>query len=747
MTSHSRFKLSRWYIPIGLLLLALLPRLPALGYFLTLDEFFWVERSRHFLAGLLNPGHVCQSPLAPTRFERMGLACTLQTGHPGVTTMWTGSLGLILRYLADGAPSPLLDYALSTQTNPLEPGLVAPARLPTVLLTSLWVVVMYWLVSQLFADRRVGLAAGLLLALDPFHVALSRIIHHDALSTTFMTLSLLTAMIYWGQRKTGRWLITSGALAGLAFLSKSLALFLIPFAVLLAGWSLVVNWQSRGASSTWQRVTRAIVEWMLWFDCAALVFIALWPAMWVIPARTLRTILLVSLDTARAGHPHYFLGKISLDPGLLFYPVTWLLRSSPLVWIGLVLAVLPMFRRSQAQPQPIDESESPHPAGLLRTRWAALGTDKPLRRYLPLLLLYAVLFVAFMDLSANKQDRFILPIYPALSVVAAVGLVQIPDLFKKKLPEESRRAQASWRGPALLGLIALFQAVITFMSYPYYFTYYNPLLGGARTAEKLVTLGWGEGFDLAAAYLNQKPNAEQLRVGAWLDPTFAPYFRGHTTGSFTEFATTDHMMRQDYLVVYVTQRQLRHLEHMLTYFKEHHSPEYTVRLQGVDYALIYAVPIQRHTAWQLPQDVASHKLILYGYRQAGSQPGLLRLILVWQNRDMSREDGLWAALQVPSDSKPLSWGACALAPGFSAEEAQQVGALLESVCELETGDLRPGIYNLRIGLGPAANKQALGLPGKLNQPEGMFDLLTRESKWEVSIPSAGPPTLVAPDQD
>jgi hypothetical protein len=109
--------LTRWGIPVGLFLLALAVRLPALAQFLTPDEFLWVDRSRNFLAGLLNSTYVCESPTNHTGLEQaVGLACTLRTGHPGVTTMWTGSLGILLHYVADQAPCPLFDYVVSIQT-------------------------------------------------------------------------------------------------------------------------------------------------------------------------------------------------------------------------------------------------------------------------------------------------------------------------------------------------------------------------------------------------------------------------------------------------------------------------------------------------------------------------------------------------------------------------------------------------------------------------------------------------------
>ena len=70
-------------IAVGLFLIALLPRAFGLGIFITSDEPLWMTRSLLSLEALLagNP------------------ADTLQTGHPGVTTMWTGSVGLGLAYL------------------------------------------------------------------------------------------------------------------------------------------------------------------------------------------------------------------------------------------------------------------------------------------------------------------------------------------------------------------------------------------------------------------------------------------------------------------------------------------------------------------------------------------------------------------------------------------------------------------------------------------------------------------------
>lgn len=600
--------LTRWGIPVGLFLLALAVRLPALGQFLTPDEFLWADRSRNFLAGLLNPVYGCESPTNHTGLEQaVGLACTLRTGHPGVTTMWTGSLGILLRYLADGAPGAFFDYVLSVQTNPLDLRFIVPMRLPTVVLTSLWVILLYWLVWRLFADWRVGLAAGLLLALDPFHAAFSRVIHHDALSTTFMTLSLLTALIYWGRQASRRWLVASGVMAGLAFLSKSPSFFLMPFIALVGLWSLL-NRRLNGDTLSWRDLAVTLGDGLIWFGFSAVTFIALWPAMWVIPADTLRTVFFIGSKYATGGHAkgNYFLGSVSQDPGLLFYPVTWLLRSSPLVWIGLATVAIAWVKRQTGRSAPTSPSAVPRPrqagAGQQDAKFPkgdlwALNT--PWFNWpLGVLLVFVVLFVVFMTLGEKKQDRYILPVYPILGIVAALGLVQISNLLS--LPSRTGKSPNSLvHGPERANLssllflvILLFQGALVIANYPYYLTYYNPLLGGIRVAERLVTIGWGEGLELAADYLNQKPDAERLRVSAWYQSTFAPFFRGEAISYSKEKGKA---MAGDYVVFYINQLQRRFPDdELFRYFETRYQPEKVIPIKGVNYVVIYPAPRIQH---------------------------------------------------------------------------------------------------------------------------------------------------------
>src|SRR5581483_12389408 len=111
----------------------------------------------------------------------------------------------------------------------------------------------------------------------------------------------------------------------------------------------------------------------------------------------------------------------------------------------------------------------------------------------------AVLLV--MSLGPKKQDRYLLPATPLLGVVAAVGF----ERALRRLPRPSGRALA-------VGGVGAAQLALCAWARPYYFTFYSPLFGGAVVAEQVLPVGWGEGLDLVAAYLEQRPNRSQLRV-------------------------------------------------------------------------------------------------------------------------------------------------------------------------------------------------------------------------------------------
>ncbi|MBE7471417.1 MAG: hypothetical protein DPW09_04775 [Anaerolineae bacterium] len=789
LTPHA----SRLLVSLTLFLLALIPRLPDLGRFLTADEFLWIDRSRNFLAGLTNPAYLCDSVVESWQFMAQGLACTLRTGHPGVTTMWTGSFGFLVRWLWDGRPGSLHDYVLAVATNPVDASFIAPERLGTVLITSLWVVAIYWLARRLFGEA-IALLGATLIALDPFHIALSRVIHHDALSTTFMTLSVLCAFIYWGEDASSQkpvvssqksvaggpdfgdagrrsavggrffrdrlWLLLSGFCAGLAFLSKSPSLFLMPFIALTGLWFF---WEGGRMKAQGGKKTSFILhpssfilliaDGLLWFAVAVVVVFACWPAMWVAPLETVQTVIFIGSKYATGGHAkgNFFLGEISQDPGALFYPVTWLYRTSPLVLVGVVSALIawPLhWRKSQAgngelangewsaQPGEVEDKPSIRSANLQPApqtfQPSNLPTFQPstlssFPRYLPLILLFIFGFYLLMTIGEKKQDRYFLPVYPWLNLIAAAGLFWIYD-FGFTIYDFALRAFGGFANHASarslpMGrtthyasrithhasritfylFIILFQAALVFANFPYYFTYFNPFLGGLRGAAQAVTIGWGEGLDLAAAYLNEHTDPSRTRVASWYESTFAPFYHGDSISYSQEKGKA---LAGDYVVFYINQTQRRFPDEiMFDYFESRGQPEKVITLQGLDYAWIYpSLGVDHYIEDQTYSGIASLLAWQWTKGDAPLSPGRpAEFELYWEYlgkrpdevfffRLVDSQKRLWAEGQ----SQPLA------AQNPPPEKWRQGEIIVEHGALTPPGDMPPGQYQLQIGFYTAA---------------------------------------------
>jgi len=405
----------------------------------------------------------------------------------------------------------------------------------------------------------------LLIAFDPFHIAHSRILHQDGIASSFALLALLAFLNFLYQG--GRWrnLILSGAAAGLAWLTKSPMLFLIPFMGLL----LLIELEKQRRQSG--RLRKESLQWMfktlmIWGGVGLIVYVLLWPAMWVDPIYTLRRVLGGMLNYAVHGHteaPLFFNGKIYTgDPGTSFYPITFLWRTTPIVLIGLVFAALALLL--------------PQARLLLPKQRGPLG----------ILLLFAGLFTVFMTVGAKKFDRYLLPIYLPLDLVAGAGWVAAMIWIRQQQPQ--RWVQVS--APAVLLAALAGQAASTVSSFPYYFSYYNPLLGGTTRAPEVMMVGWGEGLDQAAQFLNSRPGSHppQVMLGLW-SGTFSYFFEGPIRWSdFTPSQTTiEDWKDSDYCILYINQWQRERLPHELMDYLATKEPVFMVRLQGLDYAYVY----------------------------------------------------------------------------------------------------------------------------------------------------------------
>ncbi len=577
---------------LGLFLIALVPRVLDPGRPITWDEPKWVNRSLRF-AEALHDGDLRE---------------TFQVGHPGVTTMWLSGLGMTAWCRIDPAACtgvPQLSasssgtYASEAALKSL-PGVLPAARLPIAAMVAATVVGIYLLARRL-VGRRAALVGATLVAIDPFFLAHSRVVQLDAMNAAFATLSLLALLV--GLATSSRWaLALSAVCAALAVLSKSSALFLLPF----AGVVLVV-WLIRPGQTHRPSLTRTALIYVAWVALAAATAFVVWPALWVDAMDTIRQVWEMGAGYAQEAHDNqnFFLGRLTEDPGSAFYPVATLFRLTPVACLGLVglaAAGLVAVASRLAARRTVAATEA-----LVGQRW-------PVSRQtwtVAALTLYVILFAVFMTIGAKKFDRYLLAVFPLLDLLAAVGLVWW--LGKAQSWVATQRPQIQLLPLAALVALVGAQALAVWSYHPYYLAYYNPLLGGGTQAAATVLVGWGEGMDLVADYLNAQPDAADSTAVAWVEPGFTPLYHGHTM----DFLSFDSLADIDYVVFYVSDLQRRLHESAHAIFDQL-QPEHVVRLHGIEYARIYKNDHARLVDEYLAQRARPGDAILLG------QPSVLQ---------------------------------------------------------------------------------------------------------------------------
>ncbi len=559
------------YLAIGLL--ALLPRVLDLGTFVTEDEAnFWIPRSSIFLNAL-----------------RTGdFAATAVTDHPGVTTMWLGSAGILLRRAL---------FALGLLHTDAYPIVLTLFRLPVVVTHVVAILLGYALMRRLL-PAATALLAALLWAFDPFVIAYSKLLHVDALAATFATLSVLAACCYWHHTLRRRWLVLSAVCAGLSILSKSPGIALFPT---VGGIALAARW--RAPSSPWHlgSALRAAAVWGL--ICSATIF-ALWPALWVSPIQAYTQIRIGVAVEARAPHAlgnfflgHVFLGHSGTAPGWLFYPVTLALRLTPWTLFGVLVLPLVWWR--------------------LRPRT---------RHDVAALALYVVLFTLAMSLFPKKFNRYLVPVFPALDILAAVGLVWAAEGLGGLGQRLSRRRAVGKYGATGLQATLVVAALLNVAYWhPYEIAAFNQLLGGARAGAATFMVGWGEGFEQVAAWLNQQPDITRVRVASPIVQPLQPYLRPGAQ-AIVSGTLPDQV---GYVVEYVRFVQGTPPSPPFDQFYGRATPLQVIRIHGVDYAWIYQAPPA--VARLLPAQFGP-TIRLRGYRQRDpltrGQP--FRVALEWE---------------------------------------------------------------------------------------------------------------------
>ncbi|MGD2049703.1 MAG: glycosyltransferase family 39 protein [Chloroflexota bacterium] len=648
--------LHRWGIPFSIFLLAFLVR----AIYPISRPIVWSDRAIHFANAILE----------------QDWATTYQRYHPGVSLMWLTGTGLqIISKLQGGITSNQL-----LGTEPARPGVmtqsVIAGVIPLALAIAFCIALTYPLLSRL-AGRTIALVAAVFLVFDPFFIEFSKVIHPDALLSSLMIVSALFLLVYL---KEGRiiWLIFSGIFTGFNLLTKTPSLYLLPYTALIV--SAVAIWpqlqENEGKRGfNWKHVIWQVFRTLaIWGGIALAVFVVLWPAMWVEPVEVFNRLIdgITFHQTLPHMNPIYFAGDVyTEDPGIRFFLATILWKTTaitfPLVILGFIFAII-RFRTERA-----------------KVFWA-LGV-------------YIFFFTVQMSLAEFKQMAYILPIFPALDILAAFGLVWAVEAISNLKFWRSRK----WVSIILIGTVLFVNVLLVWDHFPYFGTHHNNLFGGSRVARRFLPFqDNGEGLELAARYLSQLPHGQDETATLYDRSAivFQREFIGRTLTEFVPWATyrvyyINHLMRDIGREVWGESWAA----------DQNEEPLMTVEFDGVTYVWVYG-EIPEDPVPGKPRKAINYRLgdsiVLKGFKLSDEviSPGEPNtVVLYWQPQEevsgdytifvhLLSNDGELVAQQ---DNVPLN--------GIRPTDTWLAGEELEDVYNILTPeDLPPGQYELSVGM-------------------------------------------------
>ena len=560
-------KTSSLFFGVCLFLIVSASRLLSLGAHWTSDEAGWLDRSTVFIAAV----------------EMGAFSETFVAHHPGVITVWIAALRTFFT-----------DSHVSVQGLALARWFIGVA-----LLIGIGVAAVF--LYRLFG-RWVALITAAFLSFSPLFLSQSRRVHTDALAAIFVLLAVLSLPLYCQIPRKRRYLVGSGIAFGLACLAKSNSLILLL-------WVPICFALFRNREETWR-------QFFLWgfgaglcfLSCTLLTVFALWPLFWnpaflmfgvcllgvtlfacrelqkgtnqrltlylasvvvvgVVSGYTVRTIWKVFDGVAWAittphNVEHFFLGQALYDPGWLFYPLVLCIRTAPLT---LPLAF-----------------------GVCLFLWRKRHHEAYARQFRIALALVAVvlLFTLCLSLTSKKFSRYLLPAFLILEILAALGFSEFLkwgySYIDSRLGTGANAQKLTFSIVVFLCLF-LIQILPVLRLHPYYTTYYN-LCFKLTDIRKIIAIPAAAGFDLAAKYLNRKPNAQELRVQIF--PQSARFFFPYFSGQPPRF-NADGKVVADYEVVHSRGAQGGWVPQTGTLNGE---LEHVITLNGIDHVWIYRIP-------------------------------------------------------------------------------------------------------------------------------------------------------------
>ncbi len=433
---------------------------------ITPDEMYWVLQSIHFRQALIER-------------DWHGL---VRSAHPGFITMWLGSVGTTLRLWFQPELQSEINWLLQQewvlpQTGELSQRLhpfLEPSRN-----TLRYLVAALWLLIAHLANRRVRrtsivLITMILLVTDMWLLGLTSIFHVDGLLALFSLATLLLVLprsdieIGWYSKR--RYLLTGCMMAG-AILSKVPGLLLLAVVPLVLLAQQILRMRANKSSGFSELLLN--LGWVFLGLVGSIGIVA--PIVFIDPAHVYENVVALSSREVGFQANTFFLGRITPNPGPLFYPLTIFFRQQIFVSIGLVLAVASPFLTKENSQQ---------------------------RLFYTTLIGFSILFWAGLLISDRVFARYAIPIFLILSFIGALEIAKFISNLKlrTKRPHLPIFQPRPIFGFIVAGIILL---RIIIQVDPFVFT--NQLVGGYFVGPRLMLTGWGGEHSIAASFNQQSP--------------------------------------------------------------------------------------------------------------------------------------------------------------------------------------------------------------------------------------------------
>lgn len=506
------------------------------------DEERWIDRGSEYINQTMS-GNFTK---ATRNFER----------HPGIPAAVL--IGVSVKFFSDGGPEkykyevpPLSKYSLRL----MEP--LTAARLPIAILGALSAGLLFFFVFKIWQNYSLALFSGFFLALDPFHISISKMAHQDVALSLFFMLTIFTYFLGIKENKNSL-RILAGVFFGLAFLTKIVAVVL-PLSILL--WKIIESFKTKENRQKLlqKKLPIDLIDLAILF-IGVLMFFAFYTKMWLNPADGFINHLLMNLEERNLRDPYFYFGETRNNASFTFYLTNIFIRLTELAAVSLLIGFF---------------------IGIYK-----IVKKKSVKSIVLLSFLACFITWFLLSLTGKMKDRYIMPLWPFLAIVEASGLIFTLKIVLKKYFENKKIIYGI---AAILFIIFSIRPLISF--YPYYFLYYNKFIGNIKNAEKITLVSRGEGMKEAAEYLNQKENASQLSAIATYRESFSPYFKG-TLKRIKEDewrAGKKTPTDIDYVVFFVRGVQKENFGALYKRFVENSTPEKIINLKGLDVAYIYKV--------------------------------------------------------------------------------------------------------------------------------------------------------------